>query len=73
HFKCNLRRIRDYPNLDNYMRELYQWPGVAETTHFDHIKTHYYASHGTINPSGIVPLGPLQNLDEPHNRQRITD
>ena len=55
------------------MRELYQWPGVAETTHFDHIKTHYYASHGTINPSGIVPLGPLQNLDEPHNRQRITD
>src|SRR5207248_8200947 len=58
HFKCNLRRIADYPNLSNYLRELYQVPGVAETVDMDHIKRHYYASMRNINPSGIVPLGP---------------
>ncbi len=58
HFKCNLREIRDYPALQRYLRELYHWPGVAETVDFFHIKHHYYASHLRINPSGIVPLGP---------------
>ena len=58
HFKCNLRRIQDYPNLSNYLRDLYQTGGVAETVSFDHIKRHYYGSHKTINPTGIVPKGP---------------
>ena len=58
HFKCNLRRIVDYPALYRYLRELYRWPGVAETVNFEHIKRHYYASHRRINPTGIVPLGP---------------
>ncbi len=68
HFKCNLRRIDDYPNLSNYLRELYQVPGVAETVDMLHIKAHYYGSHKTINPTGVVPLGPELNLDAPHNR-----
>jgi glutathionyl-hydroquinone reductase len=71
HFKCNRRRIADYPNLYNYMLELYQWPGVAETVDFRHIKGHYYESHKTINPTGIVPLGPEQHLDAPHDRGRL--
>ena len=58
HFKCNLRRIRDYPALTRYLKELYHWPGVAETVDFFHIKHHYYESHRRINPTGIVPLGP---------------
>lgn len=58
HFKCNLRRIADYPNLSRYLWRLYDTPGVAETCNLDHIKTHYYASHATINPTGIVPKGP---------------
>jgi putative glutathione S-transferase len=58
HFKCNLREIRDYPALSRYLKELYRWPGVAETVDFFHIKHHYYASHLRINPTGIVPLGP---------------
>jgi putative glutathione S-transferase len=58
HFKCNLREIRDYPALQRYLKDLYHWPGVAETVDFFHIKHHYYASHLMINPSGIVPLGP---------------
>ena len=58
HFKCNLRRIADYPNLSNYLRELYQVPGVAETVNMHHIKAHYYGSHETINPTRIVPVGP---------------
>ena len=69
HFKCNLRRIADYPHLSGYLRELYQWPDVAETVHFDHIKKHYYGSHKTVNPSGIVPAGPVLNLDAPHGRE----
>jgi putative glutathione S-transferase len=72
HFKCNLRRIADYPNLSNWMLELYQWPGITETVNFEHIKHHYYASHGTINPTGIVPKGPLQNLGVSHDRDRLT-
>ncbi len=62
HFKCNLRRIADYPNLSRYMRELYRVPGVADTVNYEHIKRHYYQSHRTINPAGIVPLGPEQSL-----------
>ncbi len=58
HFKCNLRRIADYPNLGPYTRALYQVPGVAQTVHMDHIKGHYYGSHRTINPTGIIPKGP---------------
>ncbi|MBN0975899.1 glutathione S-transferase family protein [Pseudomonas hygromyciniae] len=72
HFKCNLRRIADYPNLSNWLRELYQWPGVAETVDFAHIKGHYYASHRTINPTGIVPKGPLQAFDSKHDRQNMS-
>ncbi len=68
HFKCNLRRIADYPNLSNYLRALYQLPGVAETVNMDHIKRHYYGSHRHINPTGIVPLGPLLDFDAPHDR-----
>lgn len=68
HFKCNLRRIADYPNLSGYTRELYQIPGIAETTNMTHIKRHYYESHKTINPTGVVPKGPQLDLDKPHNR-----
>ncbi len=68
HFKCNIRRIVDYPNLSGYLRELYQVPGVAETTNFEHIKRHYYESHETINPSRVVPLGPEIHLSAPHGR-----
>ncbi len=68
HFKCSLRRLTDYPNLWAYTRALYQWPGVAETVRLDHVKTHYYRSHKTINPTGIVPLGPLLDLLAPHGR-----
>ena len=69
HFKCNLKRIEDYPHLAGYMRELYQWPGVAETVNMAHIKEHYYRSHPTINPSGVVPAGPVLDLTRPHGRQ----
>ena len=68
HFKCNLRRIADYRNLSGYLRELYQWQGIRETVNFTHIKRHYYQSHLKINPTGIVPLGPLLDLDAPHGR-----
>lgn len=71
HFKCNLRRIIDYPNLWNYLRELYQVPGIAQTVRLDHIKRHYYGSHGTVNPTGIVPLGPEIDFDAPHDRDRL--
>jgi putative glutathione S-transferase len=63
HFKCNRQRIADYPNLYRYLRDLYAVPGVRGTVNFHHIKHHYYGSHKTINPNGIVPLGPLQSLD----------
>ena len=71
HFKCNKKRIFDYPNLYNFMLELYQWPGIADTTFMDHIKHHYYYSHDMINPTRIVPLGPEQNLMQKHNRDKI--
>ncbi len=71
HFKCNLRRIADYPNLSNYTRELYQVPGIAETVRLDHIKTHYYRSHPWINPTGIVPRGPEIDYSAPHDRARF--
>jgi putative glutathione S-transferase len=71
HFKCNLRRIADYPSLSNYLRDLYQVPGVAETVDFGQIKRHYYTSHPTINPTGIIPKGPALNLGMPHDRDRL--
>ena len=71
HFKCNLRRIADYPNLSNYLRELYQVPGVADTVNMHHIKAHYYGSHKTINPTGIIPLGPELDYAAPHDRGRF--
>ena len=71
HFKCNLRRIADYSNFSNYLRELYQVPGVAETVDFSHIKSHYYRSHTMINPTGIVPSGPLLDYGQAHDRDRF--
>jgi putative glutathione S-transferase len=68
HFKCNIRRLADYPNLWAYTRDLYQHEGVAETINMHHIKDHYYGSHETINPTGVVPVGPELNLNEPHGR-----
>jgi putative glutathione S-transferase len=73
HFKCNLRRIVDYPNLWAYTRDIYQLPGIAATVNFEHIKRHYYESHRSINPSGIVPAGPVLDFDKPHGRERIGD
>ena len=68
HFKCNLRRIIDYPNLSNYLRDLYQQPGIEETVNMQHIKEHYYGSHETINPSRVIPMGPDIDLTQVHNR-----
>jgi glutathionyl-hydroquinone reductase len=72
HFKCNLRRITDYPNLWNYLRDLYQVPGVAGTVSIDQIKRHYYGSQRQVNPTGIVPIGPLMNFNTPHDRGRFS-
>lgn len=72
HFKCNLRRIADYPNLSHFLRDLYQSPGFGETVNFDHIKRHYYGSHRQINPTGIVPLGPALDFVAAHDRGRFT-
>ncbi|MDJ0632783.1 MAG: glutathione S-transferase family protein [Xenococcaceae cyanobacterium MO_188.B29] len=71
HFKCNLRHIWDYPNLWNYLKDIYQYPGVKDTCNLDHIKLHYYQSHPHINPSGIVPLGPIIDFEAPHDRDRF--
>lgn len=71
HFKCNLRHIWDYPNLWNYLKDIYQHPGVKETCNFDHIKRHYYKSHPNLNPTKIVPIGPEIDFDSPHNRSSI--
>jgi putative glutathione S-transferase len=74
HFKCNLKRIIDYPNLSNYVRDLYQQPGVAATVNMDHIKRHYYGSQKRVNPTGIVPLGPVGPMVDfaaPHDRGRF--
>lgn len=68
HFKCNRARIIDYPNLWAFTRELYQWPGVAQTVNFDHIVRHYHFSHETINPNRIIPINPILDFDAPHGR-----
>lgn len=70
HFKCNRSRIADFEHLSGYLCELYQHPGVAETVNFNHIKHHYYASHKTINPTGVVPVGPVLDLERSHGRGR---
>ena len=70
HFKCNIRRIADYPNLWGFTRELYQVPGVSDTVNMDHIKRHYYASHASINPTGVIPLGPEIDFTLPHGRDQ---
>lgn len=72
HFKCNLKRIVDYPNLHGYLLDLYQQPGIAETVNLDHIKRHYYFTHDDINPTRIVPVGPLLNFDQPHHRESLS-
>ncbi len=71
HFKCNLQRIMDYPNLWNYLKDLYQQPDFKATCNLDHIKRHYYMSQTQINPNRIVPKGPMINFDEPHNRSQV--
>ena len=71
HFKCNSRRIVDYQNLQGYLMDLYQQPGIAATVNFDHIKRHYYFTHDDINPTRIVPIGPALDLSLPHGRERL--
>ena len=71
HFKCNLRRIADYRHLFGYLKDLYQTAGIADTVNFDHIKRHYYVTHDDINPTRIVPLGPIQDLSTPHGRETL--
>ncbi len=71
HFKTNLKRIEDYPNLSNYVRDLYQIDGVADTVDIEHIKTHYYVSQTTVNPTQIVPVGPSLDFTREHNRDRF--
>lgn len=73
HFKCNIRRLIDYPHLWAYALDIYQWPGIAETVNFTHIKRHYYQSHKTINPAGIVPVGPLLDFTVPAGRAKNQD
>ena len=71
HFKCSVRRILDYPNLQGYLMDLYQQPGISETVNFDHIKRHYYMTHAEINPTRIVPIGPVLDLTQAHGRERL--
>ncbi len=71
HFKCNLRRIVDYPNLEGYLRDLYQQPGIAETVNLEQIKRHYYLTHEAINPTRLIPLGPILDLAAPHGREKL--
>jgi glutathionyl-hydroquinone reductase len=73
HFKCNINRIIDYPNLWNYLKELYQYPGVKATCNLDHIKRHYYKSHPKVNPTRIVPKGPNIDFEAPHNRDSLSE
>lgn len=72
HFKCNLRRIADYPNLSGYLRDLYQHPGIAETVDIPYIKKHYYGSHETVNPNRVVPMGPVVDYAAPHGRANLS-
>jgi len=71
HFKCNLRRVVDYAHLSGYLRELYQYPGIAATVDMDHIKRHYYRTHPSLNPTRIVPVGPALDLAAPHGRDQL--
>ncbi len=71
HFKCNVRRIVDYPNLHGYLLDLYQQPGIAETVNLDHIKRHYYMTHEEINPTRLVPIGPQLDFSKPHGREKL--
>jgi putative glutathione S-transferase len=71
HFKCNIRKLSEYPSLSGYLRDLYQQPGVAPTVDFDQIKRHYYGTHPTLNPTRIVPIGPQQDLFAPHGRSAL--
>ncbi len=71
HFKCNRKRIVDYPALSNYLRELYQIPGIAQTVDIDYIKAHYYGSHTHINPTGVIPRGPELDYSTPHGRESV--
>ncbi|MBV1873593.1 MAG: glutathione S-transferase C-terminal domain-containing protein, partial [Gammaproteobacteria bacterium] len=71
HFKTNRQLLADFPSMSDYVRELYQVPGVAETVHFEHIKRHYYGSHRMINPTGVIPLGPAQDFTAPHGRDGL--
>ncbi len=71
HFKCNRQRVADFPSLSGYLRELYQMPGVTETVNMLHIKNHYYMSHESINPTRIVPMGPVIDLTAPHGRGHL--
>jgi glutathionyl-hydroquinone reductase len=71
HFRCDRRRIVDHPNLWGWLRELYQWPGIAETVDFDHIRRHYYLSHRMLNPGGILPAGPERDFHTPHGRETL--
>ena len=71
HFRCNYRRIVEYPNLWAYTRELYQWPGVAQTVAMEQIKRHYYTTHDELNPKHIIPVGPAPDWDEPHGRDDV--
>ena len=71
HFKCNLKRIIDYPNLFGYLKDLYQYQGISDSVNFDHIKRHYYITHDDINPTRIVPIGPDQDLQAAHGRAQI--
>ena len=73
HVKTNQKHIEDYPNLSNYLRDLYQTEGIADTVNFDHIKTHYYFSQTTINPTQVVPVGPVLNYTRPHNRDQFSE
>lgn len=70
HFKCDKRRISDYPNLYGYLREIYQLPGISDTVDMAHIRHHYYRSHSTINPHGIISVGPEMDLNAPHGRDK---
>jgi len=69
HFKCNIRRLADYPNLWGYVKDLYQVPGIAETVDIDYIKAHYYGSHTHVNPTGVIPRGPELDYSTPHGRE----
>ena len=71
HFKCNLKRIVDYPNLWDYLRDLYSHQGILSTINMEHIKKHYYVSHDTINPHGIIPKGPEIDYSSPHGRSKL--